>query len=163
VERVNGELSRLPLVDTRINVNPESVRGLVLSNSPVRSDLDLGLQGDDSEALLKAGQQVVAALGEQATLARFRPEGEEPQEEVRIVPDWARAADLGLSAADIGATIQTALNGSVPTQLQRGDRLVDVQCRLSRQRAADRLSCLIFRSLPMAVSAFSWAILPRWG
>ncbi|MBD2230697.1 efflux RND transporter permease subunit [Phormidium tenue] len=147
VERVNGELSALPLVDTRINVNPESVRGLVLSNSPVRSDLDVGLQGDDSEALLEAGQQVVAALGEQATLARFRPEGEDPQEEVRIVPDWDRAADLGLSAADIGATIQTALNGSVPTQLQRGDRLVDVQVQIepgSVQQSSQLLDIPLF-------------------
>lgn len=147
VERVNGELSRLPLVDTRLNVSPESVRGLVLSNSPVRSDLDVGLQGDDSEALQEAGQQVVAALGERATLARFRPEGEDPQEEVRILPDWARAADLGLSAADIGATIQTALNGSVPTQLQRGDRLVDVQVQLepgSVQQSSQLLDIPLF-------------------
>lgn len=57
---------------TRINVSPESVRGLVLSNSPVRADVDLGLQGEDTEALIRAGDQVLAALGERATLARYR-------------------------------------------------------------------------------------------
>ncbi|MFQ4134796.1 efflux RND transporter permease subunit [Nodosilinea sp. PGN35] len=147
VDRVNAELSRLPLVGTRINVSPESVRGLNLTNSPVRADLDLGLQGEDAEALFAAGEQVLAALGQQATLARYRPDGEDPQEEVRILPDWARATALGLSSVDIGNTIQTALNGSVPTQLQRGSRLVDVRVQLepgSVQRSAQLLDIPLF-------------------
>ncbi|MGG6237235.1 efflux RND transporter permease subunit [Nodosilinea sp. AN01ver1] len=146
VEKMNGELGQLPVVETDISIRPESVRGLILSNSPVRSDLDVGLQGEDPEALLQAGRQVVEALG-QATLARFRPDGESPQEEVRILPDWTRATDLGLSAADIGATIQTALNGSVPTQLQRGNRLVDVNVQIepgSVQRSAQLLDIPLF-------------------
>ncbi|WP_017298034.1 efflux RND transporter permease subunit [Nodosilinea nodulosa] len=147
VERMNGVLKQLPLVDTMVSIRPESVRGLILSNSPVRSDLDIGLQGEDSDALMKAGGQLLAALGKQATLARYRPDGAEPQEEVRIFPDWARATDLGLSAADIGATVQTALNGSVPTQLQRGNRLVDVKVQLqpgSVQQSAQLLDIPLF-------------------
>ncbi|MGB3310464.1 MAG: efflux RND transporter permease subunit [Nodosilinea sp.] len=147
VERMTGELSQLPLVETDVSIRPESVRGLILSNSPVRSDLDLGLQGEDTEALLQAGGQVLGALRDQATLARYRPDGEEPQDEVRILPDWDRAADLGLSAADIGATVQTSLNGSVPTQLQRGNRLVDVKVQLepgSVQRSAQLLDIPLF-------------------
>ncbi len=146
VERVNGELSQLPLVDTRLNIRPESVRGLILTNSPVRSDLDLSLQGNDSQTLIQAGQQVLTAL-EAATLARYRPDGEDPQDEVRILPDWARATTLGLSAVDIGATIQTALNGSTPTQLQRGDRLVDVKVQIepgSVQRSSQLLDIPLF-------------------
>lgn len=147
VERMTGALSQLPLVDINVSIRPESVRGLILSNSPVRSDLDIGLQGEDTEALVQGGRQVLAALGEQATLARYRPDGETPQEEVRILPDWARAEDLGLSAADIGATVQTALNGSVPTQLQRGNRLVDVKVQLtpgSVQQSAQLLDIPLF-------------------
>lgn len=130
VERVNGELSQLPLVGTLIRVSQETVRGLVLSNSPVRADIDLGLQGDDPQALAQAGRQLVSALRE-ATLARYRPDGEAPQDELQILPDWDRAAVLGLSATDLGETIQTALNGSVPTQLQRGNRLVDIQVQIT--------------------------------
>ncbi|MBW4463083.1 MAG: efflux RND transporter permease subunit [Nodosilinea sp. WJT8-NPBG4] len=147
VDRVNAELSKLPLVDTRINVTPESVRGLFLSNSPVRADLDVGLQSEDTEVLLQAGRQVVEALGQQATLARYRPDGEEPQAEVQIRPDWTRAEDLGLTAADIGTTIQTALTGSIPTQLQRGNRLVDIKVQLEPgtvQRSSQLLDIPLF-------------------
>ncbi len=147
VDRVNGELSLLPLVGTRINVSSESVRGLNLTNSPVRADLDIGLQGEDSAVLMQAGNQVFRALGQQATLARFRPDGEDPQEEVQILPDWARANSLGLTSTSIGDTIQTALNGSVPTQLQRGNRLVDVRVQItpgSVQRSAQLLDLPLF-------------------
>ncbi|MBE9136388.1 efflux RND transporter permease subunit [Nodosilinea sp. LEGE 07088] len=147
VERMSAKLNQLPVVDTRISIRPESVRGLIVSNSPVRSDIDLGLQGADTEALLQAGRQVLAALGEQATLARYRPDGETPQDEMRILPDWVRAEDLGLSAVDIGTTLQTALNGSVPTQLQRGNRLVDVKVQLapgSVQRSTQLLDIPLF-------------------
>jgi len=39
----------------------------------------------------------------------------------RFVPTGA-GCQLGLTTQDIGDTIQTAIEGSVPTQLQRGER-----------------------------------------
>ncbi|MEM1290016.1 MAG: efflux RND transporter permease subunit [Cyanobacteria bacterium P01_H01_bin.162] len=131
VGRVNGALQSLNLVDIRLRVSPESVRGLILSNSPVRgADVDIILQSADSEALQQAGQQVLAALDEQATLARYSPDADPPQPETQIRPDWSRADDLGLSAQLIGETVQTLIDGAVPTQLQRGDRLIDVRVQL---------------------------------
>jgi multidrug efflux pump subunit AcrB len=127
-DRLNGVLSQLNLVQTRIRVSPGSVRGLILNNSPVRGDVDVILQGSDPQVLEQAGAQVLAALGE-ATLASYLPDADPPQPEIQIRPDWERAADLGLSARDLGLTVQTLLDGAVATQLQRGDRLVDVRIR----------------------------------
>lgn len=126
-DRVNQELAALNLVQTRLRVSPDSVRGLILNNSPVRrADVDVILQGADGTQLEMAGQQLLSAL-EQATLATYVPDADPPQQEVQIRPDWERAADLGLSAEDIGATVQTVLGGTVPTQLQRQERLVDIR------------------------------------
>jgi multidrug efflux pump subunit AcrB len=47
----------------------------------------------------------------------------------------------------VGATLQTAITGSVPTQLQRGDRLVDVRVQLDpelRQNASQLLQVPLF-------------------
>lgn len=130
VETASQQLEALPLIDTRIRLSPSSVRGLFLSNSPVRADIDVILQGEDTALLEQTGQQVVERLSDRATLARYRPDADPPRPETQIIPDWNRAADLGLSNAEIGDTIQTALSGSVPTQLQRGSRLVDVNVQL---------------------------------
>lgn len=133
IRRVTGELEKLNLVETRLRMQPGEVRGIILTNSPVRgAEVDVSLQGTDPEKLAMAGRQVLKALDEQVKLARFRPNADARQPEVQIRPEWERVAQFNLTAQEIGDTIQTAIEGSVPTQLQRGERLVDVRVRLNR-------------------------------
>jgi CzcA family heavy metal efflux pump len=132
VERVTQEFNKLNLAGIRLRLSPGQVRGLILSNSPVRgADVDIILQGNDQDVLQQAGRQILATLEKQATQARFRPDADARQPEIQILPDWERVSALGLTTTDIGQTIQTALEGSTPTQLQRGNRLVDVRVQLN--------------------------------
>ena len=131
-ERVSKEFDKLNLAGIRLRVSPGRVRGLILSNSPVRgADIDVILQGSDTKILAQAGRQALAALDEQVTLAKFRPDADVPEPEIQIRPDWERVAAYGLTAQNIGETIQTAITGSVPTRLQRANRLVDVRVQLN--------------------------------
>ena len=142
IAAIEEEIQALNLVDIRVRLRPGSVRGLILTNSPVRgADLDVILQGPDPDRLAAAGGQVLDALDGAQTL-RFRPDAEDPQPELQILPDPDRLADLGLSIADVGETLETAIAGRVATQVQRGDRLVDVRVRLDRDRidSADRIA-----------------------
>jgi CzcA family heavy metal efflux pump len=131
IERVNTELQTLNLVNIRLRLFPESVRGLNLNNSPVGGDLDLILQGQDTELLEQTGQEILKILDSQATLARFRAETDPRQPEIQIKPDRARLADSGLTLQEVGNTVQTAIAGSVPTQLQRDNRLIDIRVQLA--------------------------------
>lgn len=133
-ERMTEELRKIDVPKgTRLRLVPEGIRGLVLTNSPVRGgEIDVILQGQTEKSLQEAGRQILTALDEKVKLARFRPDGDAPQSEVQIRPDWERAALYGLSARDIGETVQTAIEGSVPTQVQRGNRLVDVRVQFDR-------------------------------
>jgi len=149
VARVSQEFDRLNLVETILRIRPGEVRGLILTNTPVRgAELDVILQGSDAEELNRAGQQLLQALEQQAKLASFRPDATPRQPEVQIRPDWERVAEFGLTTQAIGETIQTALEGSVPTQLQRGDRLVDIRVQLN-ETAIQRPSQLA--SLPLFI------------
>ncbi|MDY6899049.1 MAG: efflux RND transporter permease subunit, partial [Cyanobacteriota bacterium] len=131
VEKVSAEFDKLNLAGIRLRISPGAVRGLILSNSPVRgADVDIILQGNDSDSLEQAGRQVLAAVEEQVPLARFRPDADPRQPEIQILPDWERVAAVGLNAQEIGDTIQTAIEGSIPTQLQRDNRLVDIRVQL---------------------------------
>jgi len=149
--KVSQEFDRLNLVGTILRIRPGEVRGLILTNSPVRgAELDVILQGANSEELNRAGQQVLQALEQQAKLASFRPDATPRQPEVQIRPDWERVAEFGLTTQEIGETIQTAIEGSVPTQLQRGDRLVDIRVQLN-ETAIQRPSQLA--SLPLFIES----------
>ncbi|MFN6528331.1 efflux RND transporter permease subunit [Nostoc sp. ChiSLP03a] len=134
VKKVTPEFNKLNLAGILLRLNPGQVRGLILSNSPVQgSEVDVVLQGENEENLTQAGAQVLQALQERAKLATFRPDADPRQPEIQIRPDWERVSALGLSAGQIGATVQTAIEGSVPTQIQRGNRLVDVRVQLNKE------------------------------
>jgi multidrug efflux pump subunit AcrB len=134
VKKVTQQLNKLNLAGILLRLSPGQVRGLILSNTPAQgSEIDVILQSEDEEKLRIAGAQVLQALEEKATSARFRPDGDPRQPEIQIRPDWERVANLGLTAQQIGATIQTAIEGSVPTQIQRGNRLVDVRVQLNTE------------------------------
>jgi len=150
VERVSQEFDKLNLVGIRLRMFPGRVRGIILNNSPLRgADLDVTLQGVDAQKLEAAGSRVLKALDERVTLARFRPDADKKQPEVQIKPDWQRVAQLALTTEEMGEAIQTAIQGSVATQLQRGDRLVDVRVKLD-QATVQRPSQL--EQLPLLVN-----------
>ena len=132
VKRVKQKFERLNLVDIRLRLSPGQVRGLILSNSPVRSDIDVVLQGQDTKQLEQTGEKVLQVLEQNATLSDFRPDADSSQPELQIILDRDRAGDLDLNVQNIGNVLSTAVEGSVPTQLQRGDRLVDVRVQLDR-------------------------------
>jgi multidrug efflux pump subunit AcrB len=148
ISKVTRELNQLNLVDTRLRLSPGQVRGIILSNSPIRADIDVGLQGNNYDDLQKAGRQVLKALDDNVTLASFRPDADPPQTEILIKPNWERLAEYGLSTQAIGQVIQTALEGSIPTELQRGDRLVDIRVQLPEGIAKD---LNLLRQLPLLV------------
>jgi len=134
VERVTQQLNKIDLPkNTRLRLIPENVRGLVLTNSPVRgAEIDILLQGENEQMLQQAGREILGTLEKKVKLARFRPDGDPQQTEVQIRPNWEQAETYGLNARQIGEAIQTAIQGSVPTQLQRGNRLVDVRVQFDR-------------------------------
>jgi CzcA family heavy metal efflux pump len=138
IERMTKELGKLNLVNVRLRLTPGQVRGIILNNSPsVGSDVDVMLQGKDAVLLESTGEKILAILEEKAPQARFRPDADPPQTEIQIKPDWTRLESLGVTTREIGQTLQTAIQGFVPTELQRGDRLVDIRVQLdeeSRQR-----------------------------
>ncbi|MFN9238617.1 MAG: efflux RND transporter permease subunit, partial [Pseudanabaena sp.] len=140
ISRVNREISKLNLAGVRIRVNPGQVRGIIVNNSPIpRTDIDVILQGSNPETLAQAGAEILSALEKNVKGANFRPDTDARQPEVQIFPDWERLQALRLTTQSVGSTLQTAITGSVPTQLQRGDRLVNVRVQLdpkSRKNAS---------------------------
>jgi multidrug efflux pump subunit AcrB len=134
VKKATQELEKLNLAGILLRLSPGQVGGLILSNTPAQgSEIDVILQGEDEQKLQQAGKEVLQALEQKASLARFRPDADARQLEVQIRPDWERVAALGLTTQEIGETIQTAIEGSVPTQMQRQNRLVDVRVELQEQ------------------------------
>lgn len=135
VQRVNQQITKLNLAGIRIRVNPGRVRGIIVNNSPTPgTEIDVILQGNDSNLLERTGREILRRLEEGVEGANFRPDTDARQPEIQIKPDWERLERLGLTVTSLGDTISTAIEGNVPTQIQRGNRLVDVRVRFDRSQ-----------------------------
>ncbi|QDZ40492.1 efflux RND transporter permease subunit [Euhalothece natronophila Z-M001] len=130
ISRTEESLEALNLVDTRVRMRPGSVRGINFGNSPTRGDLDVIVQGSDRATLQEAGEDILEALEDNVENVRFQPDADPPQSEIQIRPNWERAREFGLTVNDIGEALQTTIDGAVPTELQRSDRLVDIRVQL---------------------------------
>lgn len=150
ITEATRKLNALNLAGIRLRLTPGRVRGVILNNSPsVGSDLDITLVGTNARSLAQAGRSVLQALDDRVKSVRFRPDADPRQTEVQVVPDWERLSALGLSTLDMGETIATTVTGTVPTRLQRGERLVDVRVQLPRgqiQRSDQLLDLPLFVS-----------------
>ena len=146
IAQVQAEFEKLNLVDIRLRMFPQSVRGLNLNNSPVNAEIDLILQGKDIDLLESTGQQIIDILDRRATKSSFRPDTNPKQLEVQIIPDRERLADVGLTVEQLGNTVQRAIAGAVPTQLQRDERLIDIRVQLNPR---DSQSVAALETLPL--------------
>ncbi|WP_375328271.1 efflux RND transporter permease subunit [Microcystis sp. BLCC-F210] len=148
IERMSKALEQLNLVNVRLRLTPGQVRGIILNNSPsVGADVDVMLQGRDGKTLEQAGEEILSILDEKVPSARFRADADPRQPEIQIKPDWTRLNSLGLSTLEVGQTLRTAIQGSIPTQLQRGERLINIRVQLdpnSRQKISDISQIPIF-------------------
>lgn len=68
--------------------------------------------GQGHEGLLNARNQLLGMANQSALLTRVRPNGQEDTPQFRIDIDTVRASSLGLSMAEINATLSTAWGGA---------------------------------------------------
>ncbi len=137
-EKIDG----LGIPGAGIFVRPPRIRGLRTNISG--SDVAIALQGDDLGELQRLGEEVTRRLQGIPGLENLQPSTEDPSPQLVIDIDRRRAADLGLSAADVGQTVRTALDGALPTRFTEGNNEYDIRVRLPREqfRSAEDLGSI---------------------
>ena len=101
------------------------------SLSGVKGEIAIKVLGPDLDILQDKAEQIAAILRRlpgSRDVAAIVPGG---QPEVAVVPDRVRLARLGLSVADVGNAVQTALGGSTVGGFYEGERRFDITLRLA--------------------------------
>ena len=119
----------------RVFIRPPRIRGLRTSSSG--SDVAITIQGDDLAVLQRLGEDLARRLQGVPGLENMEPSVDEPSPLLSIRLDRERAGYLGLSVAEVGQTLRTALDGTVATRYAEGNREYDVRVRLPRGRFVD--------------------------
>ncbi|MDQ4079515.1 MAG: efflux RND transporter permease subunit, partial [Gemmatimonadota bacterium] len=116
----------------RVFVRPPRIRGLRTSSSG--TDVDITIQGDDLEMLQRIARDIAVRVRGIPGLENMEPSREEASPLLAVRLDRERAGYLGLSVAEVGQTLRTALDGTIATRYTEGNREYGVRVMLPRER-----------------------------
>jgi multidrug efflux pump subunit AcrB len=110
--------------------------------------LDIVLAGKDSQQLAAAGQKFEAALRTIPGLGSVSSTASLLNPEIVIVPDAARAADLGVSTVDIAAAARIATSGDFRRNLAKlnlAERQIPIRVKVSDSSLSDAALLYLLR------------------
>lgn len=144
VNAMARSLGEIPGIDSQFsqyiedNVN-EAVSG-------IKSELAIKLYGEDPEKLQEYADKIADAI---STVPGAKDVGTDRftgQPQIQITVDRAASARFGISVSDIQSVVETALGGSVATQVLEGERSFDLVVKLAPKAVSDLDS---IRSIPV--------------
>ena len=102
--------------------------------------IELSIRGRDWDALARYSRQIQEQMLQSGKVTDVNSDYQLGMPEVRVVPDRTKAADLGVSMADIGQAVNAAIGGTRIGKFKEGGRRYDIRVRLlspQRERPED--------------------------
>jgi multidrug efflux pump subunit AcrB len=142
----------MPDIEAQLRLRMADIAGARFNVGPPDSGvkMQLVLKSDDAQLLLASAQQVERELRTLKGIGNVSSSAALVRPEIIVRPDFARAADLGVTAASIGETVRVATAGDYDTslpQLNLSERQVPIRVKLPDSVRAD-LAALERLSVP---------------
>jgi HAE1 family hydrophobic/amphiphilic exporter-1 len=138
-------------------------QGMFLMRMGTNTDQAIGIEirGYDLDIGQNLARQISAAASEVPGITDVQISREAGMPEFRVKIDRGKAAELGLSASQIGSTVQTAMGGTAATQIRVDGKEYDVLVRLAEgdRRGLDNinnLSVLNSAGRPVVLQSAEW-------
>ncbi|SCK21641.1 efflux RND transporter permease subunit [Vogesella sp. LIG4] len=131
-----GERSeKQPAIESRIRHALQTLPGarIGVGGGNTGEKLQVTLVGDDAATLTSAAQTVERQLRTLRGVGSVTSDASRQQQEIQIVPDNARAAELGVTSSALAGTVRMATYGDFSSSLAKlnlPQRQVDVRVRL---------------------------------
>jgi HAE1 family hydrophobic/amphiphilic exporter-1 len=96
--------------------------------------VELTIRGRDWDVLAQSTQKVMDEMTKSGLVTDVDSDYQVGMPEVRVIPDRNKAADLGITMADIGQTINAAIGGQRVGKFKDQGRRFDIRVRLLAQQ-----------------------------
>ncbi len=118
------------LVFTQERIRGPRIEGL--RTSVVDDDISVGVVGEDLDVLESTARQILGRLQDISGMGSVQIGRDERIPQVIIRLDEEKAADMGISSAEAGQAIQSAVDGIVPTRYVTGGFEYNIRVRMPR-------------------------------
>jgi HAE1 family hydrophobic/amphiphilic exporter-1 len=105
--------------------------------SPTRGGgfpVELTIRGRDWNVLAESAKKIMEEMRQSRVVTDVDSDYQVGMPEVRVLPDRNKAADLGVSMADIGETVNAAIGGERIAKFKEKGRRYDIRVRLLAQQ-----------------------------
>ncbi|MCY1168709.1 MAG: efflux RND transporter permease subunit [Pseudomonadota bacterium] len=138
----NNRSESLPALETQIRQKLDAIPGARFNVGPPDTGvkMQLVLRSSDPVALSESAQKVERELRTLQGIGNVSSSAALVRPEIIVRPDFARAADLGVTAASIGETVRVATAGDYDTSLPKlnlSERQVPIRVKLPDAVRAD--------------------------
>jgi multidrug efflux pump len=102
--------------------------------------VEFNIRGPDWDTLGRSSREIMERLRESGLVTDVNSDYQVGMPEVQVIPDRNKAADLGISMAEIGETVNSAIGGERVGKFKDKGRRFDIRVRLlspQRQRPED--------------------------
>ena len=102
--------------------------------------VEFNIRGRDWDELGRSSRAIMEKMRESGLVTDINSDYQVGMPEVQVIPDRNKAADLGISMADIGDTVNSAIGGQRIGKFKDKGRRFDIRVRLlapQRQRPED--------------------------
>jgi heavy metal efflux system protein len=132
---MKAKLEEIPGVDFQFSQNIEDNVNEAVSG--VKSELSVKIYGEDPVKLQALSDQLVGILQKIPGAVDVGAEELLGQPQVQIIVDRGAIARYGLAVGDVEQVIETAMGGSVATQVLEGERTFDLVVKVTPKAVSD--------------------------
>ncbi len=143
INKMRRDITKLKLVGTRVYMRTRGVRGIRTSRGD--DDLSLRVQGSSIEQLASIGDTITQKLKGIKGLRNISHTYEDVFEEIAIIVDRQRAAELKINVNKINQAVRIALEGELISEYLDGDKRFNIRLRLPENSipSPDKISTVI--------------------
>jgi HAE1 family hydrophobic/amphiphilic exporter-1 len=109
-----------------------SFNSISMWGSANASPVQVEIIGSDLEEVVRFSESVAGIMGRVRGTADVTTSWEEGKPEIKIEVDREKCARMGLTLAEVGLAVRTAIEGEIPTKYKDGDTDIDVRVVLNR-------------------------------
>lgn len=98
------------------------------------ADIEVKIKGQKTDELFSLARQTADALKGSKHFANVYVSLDMNKPELKVIPDRVRAAELGVSIADVAGTLKSLVSGAVATRYRDGDEFYNVRVMIPEEK-----------------------------
>jgi len=135
INKIRPRVAQISIPGGKAMVTPMKIKGL---RQVGKGDIEVEIKGQDMNRLFGLAQQVSGIISQSPRLTNVLIGTDLSKPEYQIQVDRTRAAELGVSVADIAGMLRTLVGGSVATRLRDGEYYYNIRVMVAENRIQSR-------------------------